>query len=117
MRALLSTAAVLMLVGALAGAAGAQNPPHRGDPQAGRTLALRVCDACHVVASDDPTPPLVPRYAPSFFDIAKRPGTTAQSLEGFLAHSHPLANMPSPGLTAAQMADVAAYILTLRGRH
>ncbi len=117
MRALLSMAAVIMLAGGLAAAAGAQTSPQRGDPQAGRRLALRVCDACHIVAANDQMPPLVPRYAPSFFDIANRPGTTAQSLQGFLAHPHALANMPYPELAAAQVADVAAYILTLRGRH
>jgi mono/diheme cytochrome c family protein len=115
MRALLSMAVVVILVGALA--AGAQNPPHRGDPQEGSRLALRVCGACHIVATNQEMRPLVPHYAPSFFDIANRPGTTAQSIEAFLAHPHRFGNMPSPELTAAQVADVAAYILTLRGRY
>ncbi len=112
MRALMLIAAVI----ALAAPAGAQDLPQRGDPQAGQRLALRVCDACHIVAANQEMAPLVQRYAPSFFDIARRPGTTAQSIATFLAQYHPRANMPYPDLTPAQVADVAAYILSLRGR-
>jgi mono/diheme cytochrome c family protein len=108
--------AVLDLV-ASAATAGAQQSAHRGDPQEGRRFALHTCDACHVVASNDQMPPLTPRYAPSFYDIANKPGTNAPSLEAFLLHSHPLGNMPYPELTAAQAADLASYILSLHGRH
>jgi mono/diheme cytochrome c family protein len=116
MRALVLVAAVVIVAGAWDAAAGAQNASPRGDPQAGERLALRVCDACHIVASHQELPPVVPRYAPSFFDIARRPGTTARSLDAFLAHPHPLGQMPFPGLTPTQRADVGAYILSLRGR-
>ena len=33
------------------------------------------------------------------------------------ANPHPLANMPYPNLSTAQLADVTAYILSLRGQH
>lgn len=117
MRALLWVAAVLVAIAAPAATAHAQNPPQRPDPQAGKRLAERVCGACHIVAARQEMPPLVATSAPSFFDIAKRPGTTAQSLEAFLAHPHPFGQMPFPRLTAAQIADVSAYILSLRQRH
>ena len=113
MRALFLVAGILMLVGI---SAEAQSLPQGGDAQAGRRLALRVCSACHIVAAHQEMP-LVAHNAPSFFDIANRPGTTRQALAAFLAHPHPLGRMPFPQLTPGQIADVSAYILGLRGRH
>ncbi len=115
MRFLIGVAAAMALAGAIGLPAAAQPPP-RGDIEAGQRLALRVCDACHVVASNQETAPLVQRYAPSFFDIARRPGTTAPSMAAYLAQYHPRGNMPYPDLTAAQVADIGAYILSLKGR-
>jgi hypothetical protein len=40
-------------------------------------------------------------YAPSFFDVADKPGVTAKSLEDFLAHGHPCSKMLYPQLSAA----------------
>ncbi len=118
MRALVLMGVITAFAGAWVTAAVAQSPPSgRADPQAGQRLALRVCDACHIVASNQEMRPLVSRYAPSFFDVANRPNTTAPSLRAFLAHPHPLGNMPYPELSAAQIADVSLYILSLRGRH
>jgi hypothetical protein len=74
-----------------------------------------VCDACHIVAVHQEEAPLVRRAAPSFFDIAKQPGTTARSLRVLLAHPHHCGRMPCPKLTPAQIADVSVYILTLCG--
>jgi mono/diheme cytochrome c family protein len=113
MRALLVITGILVLAGISATARG-QAP--RGDAQAGQRLALRVCSACHIVAARQEMP-LVAHNAPSFFAIAGRPGTTRQSLAAFLAHPHPLGRMPFPELTPHQIADVSAYILSLRGRH
>ena len=101
---------------ALIAAAGAQAQPQRADIRAGQRLAQRVCDGCHVVAANQELSPLVPNYGPSFFAIADRPTTTARSLASFLSHPHALARMPYPDLTPAQIADVSAYILSLRGR-
>ena len=56
-------------------------------------------------------------YAPSFFEIANEPGITTDALQEFLIHPHAFTRMPYPELTDDQRADVAAYILTLRGRH
>jgi mono/diheme cytochrome c family protein len=113
MRWLLSIAVV---VGAAAAAVSAQNAPHQGDPQAGRQLALHACDTCHIVTANQEIRPLVPGYAPSFFDIANKPGATRQSLEEFLGHSHPFAEMPHPELSTAQVADLVSYIMNLRGQ-
>jgi hypothetical protein len=113
MRWLLSIA-VVAVTGA---AANAQNATHQGDPLAGRPLALRHCDSGHIVAANQEIQPLVSGYAPSFFDVANKPGVTPQALEKFRSQSHPYAKMPYPQLSAAQVGDLISYILTLRGEH
>jgi cytochrome c2 len=110
--------AVAMLIGAMAATASAQQRAHRGGPaEEGRRLALSKCDVCHIVASNQQYRPLISHYAPSFYDVANRPNTNAQSLQACLANSHTYENMPSPDLTPSQMADLVAYILSLRGQH
>lgn len=118
MRALVRLAAMVAIaapVVLLVAAAGAQPLPH-GDAQAGARLADRVCSACHIVAEHQELPPLVAHSAPSFLAIARRRRTTAASLAAFLAHPHALGRMPFPHLTQSQIADLTAYILSLRGR-
>jgi cytochrome c2 len=90
MRGLSVMPGVALILSAATATAIAQNAARPGDPQAGRQLALRACDTCHIVAANQEIRPLVPGYAPSFFDVANKPGVTAQSLEEFLAHRHPL---------------------------
>jgi mono/diheme cytochrome c family protein len=107
---------VALFLSAATATAIAQNAAHLGDPQVGRQLALP-CDTCHIVAANQEIKPLVAGYAPSFFEVANKPGVTAQSFEDFLAHEHPYAKMPNPQLSAAQVSDVASYILSLRGGH
>lgn len=108
----------VMLSGTIAATAMAQQQPgYRDSAQEGKRFALGKCDACHVVASDQLYRPLLSHYAPSFYDVANRPNTTAQSLQAFLAHPHSYENMPYPNLTPAQVTDIINYILTLRGSH
>jgi hypothetical protein len=78
---------------------------------------MQKCDVCHIVAPDQEIRPLVSHYAPSFYDIANKPGTTAESLETFLAKPHAFEIMPYPDLSAAQVTDLVSYILSLRGGH
>jgi mono/diheme cytochrome c family protein len=111
------TTVLALLVGAMATTASAQTPAHRSAAQEGRRLALSKCDVCHVVAADQQYRPLISHYAPSFYDVANRTSTNADSLQAFLAHPHTYENMPSPDLTPAQVANLTAYILSLRGRH
>jgi mono/diheme cytochrome c family protein len=110
------TAATLVLLGAAAGVASAQQAAYRGSAAAGREVALYNCDACHIVAANQELRPLISGYAPSFFDIANKPTTTEASLREFLSHTHAYANMPYPDLASRDLADVVAYILGLRGR-
>ena len=56
-------------------------------------------------------------YAPSFYDVANKPGTTTESLEAFLARPRAFEIMPYPELSPAQVTDLVSYILSLRGGH
>jgi mono/diheme cytochrome c family protein len=109
------TTALAFLVGATAAGASAQEPAQPSAEQQGRRLALSKCDVCHIVASDQQIRPLIPHYAPSFYEVADRPNTTAQSLRAFLAKPHSYEDMPSPDLTPAQVSELVRYILSLRG--
>lgn len=87
----------------------------------GREIALKICSACHVVAPAQEFSPLLNPPAPSFAEIANRAEATRASLRHFVATTHwdektlPL-TMPNPSLTDSQIADVVAYILSLRGK-
>ncbi len=116
MRTLLRNAVFLSTIAAFALMAHAQEARGRPDVAAGDRLAAQICDECHVVGGQPDTPSILRGYGPSFFAIANKPDTTAQSLRAFLLHPHAFARMPYPDLTPKQAADVAAYILSLRGR-
>ena len=64
-------------------------------------------------------PPLLVNPAPSFSDVANRPGTSSHSLERFITATHwdldklPM-SMPNPRLTKEETVAVARYILSLR---
>jgi len=92
--------------------AAAQNALVAGNARAGLELASRSCASCHVVAANQPVPP-IPNYGPNFADIASRPGITAATLADFLSKAHSGIKMPYADLTPAQVADVSAYILSL----
>jgi len=117
MRASLSVGTVALIAAAVcAAAATSQSAPARGDRRAGESLAQHSCGACHIVAAHQDLAPLVPNTAPSFFAIAKRPGTTREALRAFLAHAHPYGRMPYPHLTTRQITDISAYILSMRAQ-
>lgn len=82
-----------------------------GDPAAGQRLAERWCSgACHVTGptSQQGTSSGIPTFAA----IARMPSTTQMSLRVFLQTPH--AGMPDLHLSRDEIADVAAYILSLR---
>jgi len=97
----------------------AQSAQADSSVKSGEHIARLVCSACHVVASDQEFPPILVKPAPSFKDIANRPGTTAQTLQHFILNTHwdvgtiPM-TMPSPMLTQEQAQAVSRYILSLR---
>jgi len=99
-----------------ANAVNAKKPGDRGDADAGRDLAVEACTGCHIVSVDQPFAPLI-KGSPDFREIANRPNVTAASLRRTIA-GLPLVprkgRMANPHLTDGQLADVAAYIMTLR---
>jgi mono/diheme cytochrome c family protein len=106
----------ISLIAIAADIANAKKPADRGDADAGHDLALDACTGCHVVSVDQPFAPLL-KGAPDFREIANRSNTTAASLRGSIA-ALPLVprkgRMANPHLTDDQLADVAAFIMTLR---
>jgi cytochrome c1 len=86
----------------------------------GRAIAVSVCFACHVVAADQPSPPILLHPGPSFQAIANLPTETADTLRRFISTTHKAAGqpfkMPNPELTDEMLDQVVAYILSLRTR-
>jgi cytochrome c len=93
---------------ALADSALAQ--PGAADPQRGHELAARLCTNCHVV--DRQAPSAMPADVPTFAAIADRPGSTAEHLAGRIIVPHPA--MPGVPLTAGEIRDIVAYIVSLK---
>ena len=85
-----------------------------GDIEAGHDLAEEACKSCHMIEPEQRVPSRI-EIAPPFRDIADSPGMTVTSLKVFLTSSH--TKMPNPIRTPGEIADVAAYILSLRDRH
>jgi len=104
---------------ALALRALAEAAPTHASAAHGEHIAQLVCSACHVVAANQEYPPLLTKPAPSFAEIANRPGVSAESLQHFIQSTHwdtdtlPM-TMPSPMLSKSEARAVADYILTLR---
>jgi mono/diheme cytochrome c family protein len=93
--------------------------PDRSKADAGRELAIEACTGCHVVSDNQPFPPLL-KGAPDFRKIANQPNVTATSLRRTIAalpQVPPEGHMANPLLTEKQLADVAAYIMTMQEHH
>jgi mono/diheme cytochrome c family protein len=86
--------------------------------ESGHAFALKVCWACHVVATDQTETPILTHPAPSFLSIAQKPDLTAAALRQFLgSHSQLLGSkngMPNPQLADYQIDEVVAYIESLK---
>ena len=94
-----------------AGAALAAPIPGQPDPAHGKVLAESLCTNCHLVGSGQDH---VNADVPSFREIANLQGQTAGDI---MAHimlpKHPMPQIP---LTKSELADLAAYILSLRDK-
>jgi mono/diheme cytochrome c family protein len=82
-----------------------------GDIAAGHAFAREACRACHMVEPELRSPRIF-EIGPAFRDIADIPGMTTTAIRVFLTSSHP--KMPNLILTPEEIADVTAYILSLR---
>jgi mono/diheme cytochrome c family protein len=81
------------------------------DPKAGKALAEKLCTNCHLVGGT-----VQQEHAnadvPSFPEIANLEGQTAGAITArIMLPKHPMPTIP---LTKAELADLAAYILSLR---
>lgn len=82
-------------------------PALAADPVRGGALAERWCTACHVVADDVPGGTL----GPAFSGIVPLRGRDEASLKVWLAAPHE--PMPDFNLSAREINDIVAYILSL----
>lgn len=73
----------------------------------GRLLAGQWCTSCHVVADDVPGGTV----GPAFSAMVPLRGRTEQQLRGWLAAPHD--PMPDFNLSAREIADIVAYIVSL----
>jgi len=97
-------------------AAETKRPADAGDAVAGRELALAACTGCHIVSPDQPFAPVL-KGPPDFRAIANGTDVTAASLRRRIAalpQVPPHGRMANPLLKEAEIANVAAYIMTLR---
>jgi cytochrome c len=82
-----------------------------GDADAGRHLAETWCSSCHVVSAGQSQG--TSSGAPTFQAIAAQTSITPMALDAFLQTPHH--RMPDLHLSRAEIDDVSAYILSLRG--
>ena len=99
--------AAMLIVLALAPPAASQ--PEEGDAMAGRELASELCTACHIVGTER----VGSDVAPPFLAIAKDPDVSLAELHGWGGPHHP--TLPNLALTPEQIADINAYLESLRG--
>jgi len=85
----------------------AATPVFAADVAQGERIARRWCAACHVVSADQQR---ASADVPSFFDVARR--RSGQDLRAFLTDPHP--RMPDMSLTREEIADLVAYIESLK---
>jgi mono/diheme cytochrome c family protein len=101
-------AAPLLLLSVPLALAGVTSQP---DPVQGKVLAEKLCTNCHLVSSAQQQQP-ASADVPSFPEIANLEGQTADAITArIMLPRHPMPQIP---LTKAELADLAAYILSLR---
>jgi mono/diheme cytochrome c family protein len=81
----------------------------RGNAEAGHELAATLCASCHIVGNERRGSDL----APPFPVIAKDPDTSLVELHAWIGPAHPM--LPHLALTPKQVADINAYLDSLRG--
>ncbi len=87
---------------------------------AGRTLALEVCAACHVVAKEQSFQPILQPPAPNFKALVRRPALSETFLRHFLSSPHgsmgEKGGMPNPRLADYQIDEIVTYLMSLKAR-
>ncbi len=99
----------LSIGAALLAAGMAVAPALAADAVAGLELARTWCAACHLVEEGQARAGT--SVAP-FAEVARDPGFDPDGLAAFLAAPHP--KMPDMSLTRQEIADIGAYVASLR---
>lgn len=114
--------APLLLAIMLAGGAASPALAQEGQTDliaSGHDFALKVCAACHVVATDQMSPPILKPPAPSFLALVRHGDISETSLRKLLSTPHGnlgrAKKMPNPQLADFQIDKVVAYLLSLKG--
>jgi len=81
------------------------------DAKAGQEVAKKLCTSCNMVGKQSATASVL-ADVPSFVAIANKPGQSAESIAGRIVVPHP--PMSQIHLSRNEIADLAAYILSLR---
>lgn len=101
----------LFLLTLAAFVAGASSAP-AGNVFAGRTYARQACAECHSVEPTKQVEPLLD--VPSFYVIAQMPGMSELAISVWLRTPHD--KMPDFAIGRDDRENLAAYIMSLRGR-
>jgi len=104
-------ARIALVLAAAPAAAAFSAKAQDGDVAAGHAFAREACEACHMVEPEENSSRMV-EIGPAFRDVANTLGMTATAMRVFLTSSHP--KMPNLILTPEEIADLTAYILSLR---
>jgi mono/diheme cytochrome c family protein len=105
-----SSGCVLAL--ALVGLAGPASAQDRTDVSRGHALAQAWCADCHSIEPDGAAGAY--EMPPSFGSFANNPEITETALKAYLQSTHPV--MPQVKLTADEIDEVVAYILSLKSK-
>ena len=81
----------------------------QGNAEAGHELASQLCTTCHIVGNERSGSDL----APPFPVIARNPRLSMEELHGWGGPGHPM--LPDLVRTPDQIADISAYLDSLRG--
>lgn len=81
------------------------------DTATGKKLAEALCSNCHIVAPGQGQG-TVTAGVPSFMAVAQKEAQTPEKIAGYIIIPHP--PMPEIQLTRHDIANIAAYIMTLK---
>jgi cytochrome c len=87
------------------------HPARAADTANGLRLARALCTNCHTVEPGNASKEVV-AGVPSFIAVANKEAQTEDKAADYILNPHP--PMPQVQLTKTELADVAAYIMTLK---
>ncbi len=89
------------------------HPAHAANAVNGQRLVRKLCTNCHIVEPGGASNEVV-AGVPSFMAAAAKEGQSAEKIGAYILNPHP--PMPKVQLTTAELADIAAYIMSLKAK-